>query len=76
MLFLNRNLPSRVFLELPCNFSEIELRHGCSTVNLVLIFRTPFPKNTSGRRLLFGVNHLEASDQSRNCLQIEMKAID
>ena len=33
---------------------EIALRHGCSPVNLLHIFRTPFPKNTSGGRLLFG----------------------
>ena len=31
-----------------CNFIEIALRHGCSPVNLLHIFRTPFPKNTSG----------------------------
>ena len=35
------------------NFIEIALRHGCSPVNLLHIFRTPFPKNTSGRLLLF-----------------------
>ena len=29
------------------NFIEIPLRHGCSSVNLLLIFRTPFPENTS-----------------------------
>ena len=28
------------------------LRHGCSSVNLLRIFRTPFLKNTSGRLLL------------------------
>ena len=28
------------------------LRHGCSPVNLVHIFRPPFPKNTSGWLLL------------------------
>ena len=28
------------------------LRHGCSPVNLLLIFRTPFYKNTSGWQLL------------------------
>ena len=33
---------------LVCNFIEIALRHGCSPVNLLHIFRTPFPKNTSG----------------------------
>ena len=35
------------------NFIEITLRHGCSPVNLLHIFRTPFPKNTSGRLLLY-----------------------
>ena len=30
------------------NFVEITLRHGCSPVNLLHIFRTPFSKNTSG----------------------------
>ena len=28
------------------------LRHGCSPVNLLHNFRTPFPKNTSGGLLL------------------------
>ena len=32
---------------------QIALRHGCSPVNLLHIFRTPFPKNTSGWLLLF-----------------------
>ena len=27
---------------------EITLRYGCSPVNLLYIFRTPFPKNSSG----------------------------
>ena len=31
---------------------EITLRHGCSLVNLLNIFRTPFPKNTSEELLL------------------------
>ena len=30
------------------NFIEIALRHGCSPVNLLHIFRAPFCKNTSG----------------------------
>ena len=29
------------------NFIEITLRHGCSPLNLLHIFRIPFPKNTS-----------------------------
>ena len=31
-----------------CNFIEITLRHGCSPISLLHIFRTPFLKNTSG----------------------------
>ena len=34
------------------NFIEITLRHGCSPVNLLHIFKRPFLRNTSGRLLL------------------------
>ena len=34
------------------NFIEIALRYACSPVNLLHIFRTPFPKNIFGRLLL------------------------
>ena len=34
------------------NFIEVTLRHRCSHVNLLHIFRTPLPKNTSGRLFL------------------------
>ena len=34
------------------NFIKIALRHGCSPINLLHIFRTPFPKNTPGSLLL------------------------
>ena len=37
---------------LQSNFVEVTLRHGCSPVNLLHIFRAPFLKNTSGRLLL------------------------
>ena len=43
---------SAISIELQSNFFEIALRHGCSPVNLLHIFRTPFPKNTSGWLLL------------------------
>ena len=33
-------------------FIEITLRHGCSPVNLLHMFRTTFPKNTDGELLL------------------------
>ena len=46
--------PSRnvISIKLLCNFLEITLQHGYSPVNLLHIFRTPFPKNTPGRLLL------------------------
>ena len=44
---------SVISIKLLCNFIEITLRHGCSPVNLQHIFRTPSPKNTSRRLLLF-----------------------
>ena len=43
---------SAISIKLLCNFIEITLWHGCSTVNLLHIFRTSFLKNTSGRLLL------------------------
>ena len=39
---------SVISIKLLCNFIEIALSHGCSPVNLLHIFRTPFPKNTPG----------------------------
>ena len=30
------------------HFIEIAFRHGLSPLNLLHIFRTPFPRNTSG----------------------------
>ena len=43
---------STISIKLLHNFFEIALRHGCSSVNLLHIFRAPFPKNTSGRLLI------------------------
>ena len=39
---------SVVSIKLQSNFIKITLPHGCSPVNLLHIFRTAFPKNTSG----------------------------
>ena len=36
--------------------SEIKYLHGCSTVNLVHIFRTPLRENTSGGLLLISIH--------------------
>ena len=43
---------SAISIKLQSNFIEIALLHGCSPVHLLHIFRTPFPKNTSGWLLL------------------------
>ena len=39
---------SVISIKLLCYFIELALRHGCSSLNLLHIFRTLFPRNTSG----------------------------
>ena len=64
-LFLGKGvleICSKLTVEHPCrsvismkllfSFIEVALRHGCSPVNLLDIFRTPFTKNNSGRLFL------------------------
>ena len=41
-----------ISIKLQSSFMEITLRHGCSPVSFLHIFRTPFLKNISGRLLL------------------------
>ena len=43
---------SVILINLQNNFIETTLRHGFSPVNLLHIFRSPFPKKTSGGLLL------------------------
>ena len=43
---------SAISMKLICNFIKITLRHGCSSVNLLLIFRPLFLKSTSWWLLL------------------------
>ena len=43
---------STISIKLQSNFIKITLRHGCSPVHFLHIFRSPFPKNTSGWLLL------------------------
>ena len=43
---------SAIPINLQGNFIEIALRHVCFPINLLHIFRTPLPKNTSGWLLL------------------------
>ena len=45
-------MPKSDLTKLISNFIEITLWHWCSLVNLMHIFRTPFPKNISGGVLL------------------------
>ena len=39
---------SVISIKLLCNFIEVTLWYGCSPVNLVHIFKIPFPENTPG----------------------------
>ena len=52
---------SAISINMLSNFIEVVLWHGCSPVNLLHIFRTPFPKNTSGWLLL--TSHLRILNQ-------------
>ena len=45
-------MPKCDFNKIAKTFIEITLRHGYSRVNLLHIFRTPFPKKSSGGLLL------------------------
>ena len=55
---------SVIYIKLQSNFIEIKLRHGCSSVNLLHIFRTPFlgtnsdwmSKNCSVKKFMYDRN--------------------
>ena len=49
---------SAISIKLQSSFIETTLWHECSPSNLLYIFRTPFPKNTSGWLLLLVVKKL------------------
>ena len=54
-----------ISMKLLCNFIEITLRHGRFLVNLLHIFRTPFPENTSGGLLLtYGLTEISETTKS------------
>ena len=63
---------SVILIKLLCNFIEIALRHGCSPVNLLHIFGTPFPESTSGRLLLENIFH--GSDGERKYSHQQIRA--
>ena len=54
---------SLISIKLLCNFFEITLRYGCSDVNLLYIFKTAFPANTSGGLLLHYFTQGASTDQ-------------
>ena len=61
---------SVISIKLLCNIIEITLRHGCSPLTLLNIFRTPFLKNISGRLLLLFIN-----TELENHLSVERKPL-
>ena len=68
---------SAISIKLLFNLTEITLWHGCSPVNLLYIFRTLFPKKTSGGLLLhvFPRNLSRSNPQAFNdLLQYRLEA--
>ena len=61
-----------ISIKLPCTFIEIALRHGCSPVNLLLIFGKPFLKNTFGWLLLVNIDLSTNSSTRLSCLTHEV----
>ena len=55
---------SAISIKMVCNYIKIVLRPGCFPINLLDIFRTPFPKDTSGQ-LLLQISHVDISPLSR-----------
>ena len=65
----SRGVLRKIYSEnIQSNFIELTLQHGRSPVNLLHIFRTPFPKNTSGGLLLTRVRLIGKIDQNDTIL--------
>ena len=74
----NFNNPCRsaISIKLHCSFIEITLRHGCSPLNLLHIFRTSFDRNTSGRLLLYWLSKINCNIirmLKRGCLHVKFR---
>ena len=54
---------------------SMSLWQGCSLVNLLHIFRTPFPKNTSGRLLLYHQKTEKIFENGEKYIYIEKNEI-
>ena len=59
-----------ISIKLLCNFIEIALRRGYIPVDLLHIFRAPFPKNIFGWLLLNSTLTLYADQESRHDLTL------
>ena len=55
-------MPKCDFKKVGSNLIQIALRHGCSRVNLLHIFRTAFPKNTAAW-LLLNIDEISVLDK-------------
>ena len=60
------------------NFFEIAFRHGCSLVNLLHIFITPFLKNTEFKQISELIFPLKSSENLRpsDNFRVEQKLIN
>ena len=58
---------SVISIKLQSNFIDITLRHGCTTVHLLHIFRTHFLKNTSGWLFMYICYYFPIFNRSRCC---------
>ena len=65
-------MPKCDFNKVTSDFIEIALRHGCSPVYLLHIYRAPFPKNISGG-LLLNLAHDVFQRLLRNLVQLFFK---
>ena len=65
-------MPKYDFNKVASNFIEIALRHVCSPVNVLHIFRTPFSKSISGWLLLETATQLYLSKMRMNCILHEI----
>ena len=64
-----------ISIMLLCKFIEMALQHGSSSVNLLQIFRTSFPENTSGRLLLNLTANGNYSDVKGQWLSFRFEAV-
>ena len=66
---------SAISIKLPSNYNEITLRHRCSPVNLLHIFRTPCPKNSSEWLLLHYQRLSRLQTRTRNQTEKRLQVV-